>query len=158
MSQKHTIQCAVLAALMHVKPDYRSPERLDDAARVIADFVIGAIGDENKRLREAAGYGRDCVMESFGYVETTDDQVMADARLQAIDAVLSKIEEPIEAEIGRLSRGIRTIADYLNEARVGDASFVCEALLAGGPYEMKSERPQRQACVEAGQSPAQDSP
>lgn len=36
---------AILAALMHHKPDYRSPGRLDQAAKVIGEFVIGALDD-----------------------------------------------------------------------------------------------------------------
>lgn len=39
---------AVLAALMHHKPDYRSPGRLDEAAKVIGRFVIGALNDMEK--------------------------------------------------------------------------------------------------------------
>ena len=49
--------------------------------------------EEIRRLRVAAKLGRDCVMESFDYVKTTDDQVMADARLQAIDAALPSLSE-----------------------------------------------------------------
>ena len=37
------IERAILAALMHVKPDYRSPSRLDDCARTIAQFVIAEL-------------------------------------------------------------------------------------------------------------------
>lgn len=41
-------------------------------------------------VRAALKYGRDCVMESFEHVRDIDDQVMADARLQAIDAALNE--------------------------------------------------------------------
>lgn len=44
-SRHAIIQMAVLAALMHVKPDYRSPRRLDECASTIADFVEGALKD-----------------------------------------------------------------------------------------------------------------
>lgn len=36
---RHKIEIAALAALTHHKPDYRSPRKLDEAAKVIADFV-----------------------------------------------------------------------------------------------------------------------
>ena len=39
MSRREKIELAVLAALMHHKPDYRSASKLDEAAKVIADFV-----------------------------------------------------------------------------------------------------------------------
>ncbi len=34
------IQAAILAALMHHKPDYRRPVTLDKSASIIANFVI----------------------------------------------------------------------------------------------------------------------
>jgi hypothetical protein len=37
------IERAVMAALMHHKPDYRSPRRLNEAAAVIAAFVEGEL-------------------------------------------------------------------------------------------------------------------
>lgn len=40
VSNMEVIQRSVLAALGHVKIDYRSPKRLDEAAKVIAEFVI----------------------------------------------------------------------------------------------------------------------
>lgn len=43
MSRSEQIQAAVLAALGHVKPDYRSPKQLDETASVIARFVEGAL-------------------------------------------------------------------------------------------------------------------
>ena len=41
----HIIERAVMAALMHWKPDYRSPRRLNEAARVITKFVEEALDD-----------------------------------------------------------------------------------------------------------------
>jgi hypothetical protein len=40
LERNESIRAAVLAALMHHKPDYRSPTKLDEAAKIIADFVI----------------------------------------------------------------------------------------------------------------------
>lgn len=37
---RSNIQRSIFAALTHVKPDYRSPRRIDDAASVITDFVM----------------------------------------------------------------------------------------------------------------------
>ncbi len=42
LEDKATIQRAIYAAFGCVKPDYRSARRLDEAAGIIADFVIGA--------------------------------------------------------------------------------------------------------------------
>lgn len=39
MTRREKIEMAVLAALMHHKPDYRSPAKLNEAAKVIANFV-----------------------------------------------------------------------------------------------------------------------
>lgn len=51
MTRIELIQKATLAALMHVKPDYRSPKRLDDAARVIAEFVDAELrADDAKQM------------------------------------------------------------------------------------------------------------
>jgi hypothetical protein len=47
MTQRDVIQQAILAALMHVKPDYRSARKLDECAGVITDFVEGALRDMN---------------------------------------------------------------------------------------------------------------
>jgi hypothetical protein len=47
MTRLEIIQSAILAALGHVKPDYRSPRQLDETARQIAVFVDGAL-DEHK--------------------------------------------------------------------------------------------------------------
>lgn len=59
-------------------------------------FKIRETLADNASLRErvrvlegALGYGREAVMESFHYVEDADDQMLADARLQAIDAALA---------------------------------------------------------------------
>lgn len=41
-----------------------------------------------EQMRVALKYGRDCVMESFEHANGTDDQVMAEARLKAIDEAL----------------------------------------------------------------------
>ena len=38
-ARREKIELAVLAALMHHKPDYSSGAKLDKAAKVIADFV-----------------------------------------------------------------------------------------------------------------------
>lgn len=43
MTRLETIQRAILAALGHVKPDYRSAAALDNAAGVIAQFVDGEL-------------------------------------------------------------------------------------------------------------------
>ncbi len=43
MSGKQVIQRAIFAALGTVKLDYRSSKRLDEAAGIIADFVIAEI-------------------------------------------------------------------------------------------------------------------
>lgn len=43
MSDQDIIEGAVLAALGHIKPDYRSTKRLNDAAKVIAEFVMAAL-------------------------------------------------------------------------------------------------------------------
>lgn len=48
MSRKDVIQRGVLAALGTVKLDYRSPKRLDEAASVIADFVIAEVDRDRK--------------------------------------------------------------------------------------------------------------
>lgn len=40
-------------------------------------------------LEGALRYGREAVMESFDHVQDQDDQMLADARLQAIDAALN---------------------------------------------------------------------
>lgn len=37
--RREKIQMAILAALMHHKPDYRSPRKLDEAAKIITEFV-----------------------------------------------------------------------------------------------------------------------
>ena len=39
MPRREKIQMAILAALMHHKPDYRSPRKLDEAAKIITEFV-----------------------------------------------------------------------------------------------------------------------
>lgn len=44
-----------------------------------------------ERLRAALKYARDCVMESFEHVMDADDQLMADARLRAIDSALQSL-------------------------------------------------------------------
>lgn len=43
---KEAIQRGVYAALGHVKLDYRSPKRLDEAAGIVADFVLAEIEKE----------------------------------------------------------------------------------------------------------------
>jgi len=43
--RNETIRMALLAALGHHKPDYRSVGRLDKSAKVLADFVIGALDE-----------------------------------------------------------------------------------------------------------------
>lgn len=50
--QIEAIRMAILAALMHHKPDYRSPARLDHAAKVIGDFVVGALDDLNAKMEQ----------------------------------------------------------------------------------------------------------
>jgi hypothetical protein len=50
------------------------------------------------RLREALTLGRDAVMESFEYVKSNDDQLMADARLQSIDAALAGLPSVTSTE------------------------------------------------------------
>jgi hypothetical protein len=47
-TREEIIQRSVLAALMHVKPDYRSPKRLDAAAGVIATFVERDLAEDDK--------------------------------------------------------------------------------------------------------------
>lgn len=44
----------------------------------------------------------------------------------------------IDDHIDLLLRGIGGIRDYLDQNRIGDASFDCEALLAGSPFEQKA--------------------
>jgi hypothetical protein len=48
MSSKQVIQRGVYAALGAVKLDYRSPKRLDEAAGIIADFVIAEIARDRR--------------------------------------------------------------------------------------------------------------
>ncbi len=48
MEREHAICMAVLAALMHHKPDYRSPKRLDEAAQIITKFVLEALAEQDK--------------------------------------------------------------------------------------------------------------
>lgn len=100
-SQHAVIQRAVFAALGHVKPDYRSPGRLDKCASVIADFVEAELKAAN--------------------TDTRDD-------------------------IERLTRGILKIREYLETKppRIGDATFDCEALLAGSQSERAPSMPQPQ--------------
>lgn len=52
MEPREIIQRAIYAALGHVKIDYRSPKRLDEAAGVIADFVVVALNAEKPRHPE----------------------------------------------------------------------------------------------------------
>ena len=59
------------------------PDRIRNAEDTILELHA-----KIERLRAALQYGRDCVMESFQYVKNNDDQILADARLQAIDAAL----------------------------------------------------------------------
>lgn len=53
MSRKDTIERAAMAALMHAKPDYRSPKRLNEMAVIISDFVEGALLDDEKEAAKA---------------------------------------------------------------------------------------------------------
>lgn len=53
---KHDIQMAVLAALMHHKPDYRSPKKLDEAAAIITDFVMAAMKSDGREWRTVPDY------------------------------------------------------------------------------------------------------
>jgi hypothetical protein len=43
MADREAIQRGVYAALGCVKLDYRSPKRLDEAAGIIADFVVAEL-------------------------------------------------------------------------------------------------------------------
>lgn len=45
------IRASILAALGHHKPNYRSVGRLDESAKIIANFVVGAL-DELELKRE----------------------------------------------------------------------------------------------------------
>lgn len=60
-------------------------------------YRSGAMIDRSA-AHQALRYGRDSVMESFDHVSCADDQVMADARLQAIDAVLAVSTSPAPQE------------------------------------------------------------
>ena len=44
-----------------------------------------------------------------------------------------------EAGIERLERGIRSVHDYVLADRIGDALHDCDALLAGGKYEVRHD-------------------
>lgn len=66
-----------------------------DLTRKIA-FALNAKDAKIEQMRVALKYGRDCVMESFEHVKDNDDQVMADARLQAIDAALGHQQSAAE--------------------------------------------------------------
>lgn len=54
MERREAIQRAVYAALGHVRPDYRSPKALDEAAFVIADFVDHELRQEADSQVDAA--------------------------------------------------------------------------------------------------------
>lgn len=64
--------------------DYLSHNAAESGADELIRTLIAVVEQQQTALK----YGRDCVMESFEHVKNTDDQVMADARLQAIDAAL----------------------------------------------------------------------
>lgn len=53
--------------------------------------------------------------------------------------------ERLLADKDRLERGISEIGEYLNQEppRVGDASWSCEALLAGSANEQTSDSPEK---------------
>lgn len=58
--------------------------------------------------RAALVVARDCVVESFEHVKTTDDQVMADARLRDIDDALGSAN-PEQAKAEAVCAAIRLL-------------------------------------------------
>ena len=65
--------------------------------------------------------------------------VSADELLDEVE-VLEDANHNLRAEIDRLRAGIKEIDRFLIENRIGDALFVCDALLAGVDEQTAQEK------------------
>lgn len=75
--------------MSHDRCEYCGQEERYGHNAICVMNTVAELRADIEQMRVALKYGRDCVMESFEHVKNSDDQVMADARLQAIDAALN---------------------------------------------------------------------